>query len=511
MDARKKDARESTAQAWMRFRFGVVGPLLSAPPGKGQLGKEISALAQRKWSHPVTGKPVTFAPSTIERWYYSAIRSDRDPVGALRPRPRKDLGRSRAFSPGLVTELIRQYRLYPSWSYRLHADNLRVRVGQDRTLGPMPSYSTVVRFMKARGLVKKPRRRRRFGAGAPEIARFESRETRSFEAEYTHSLWHLDFHHGSKKILVSTGEWATPIALCILDDHSRLVCHVQWYLDETTESLIHGLSQAILKRGLPRALLTDNGSAMVAEETEEGLLGLGVSHFTTVPYTPQQNGKQEVFWASLEGRLMAMVERKKDLTLRFLNDATQAWTELDYNRRTHEEIHTNTTPLDRFLHSPDVSRPSPSPEDLRLAFRMQTKRTQRKSDGTIRLEGSRFEIPARYRHLDRVTLRYARWDLGCVHLVDFRSGKLLSPIFPVDKTANAEGWRKRIEEPTEEEKSGGGEAATGDEVAASDEVAPLLLQLMQEYSATGLPPAYLATRDKGKDGSDSGSDPEVNR
>ena len=67
-------------------------------------------------------------------------------------------------------------------------------------------------------------------------------------------LWHLDFHHGSRKILTPEGEWIRPILLAILDDHSRLVCHAQWYLQETAESLIHGLVQACCKRGLPRAL-----------------------------------------------------------------------------------------------------------------------------------------------------------------------------------------------------------------------------------------------------------------
>ena len=52
--------------------------------------------------------------------------------------------------------------------------------------------------------------------------------------------------------------------LGLLDDRSRVACHLQWYLDETAETLVHGLTQAIQKRGLPRALLTDNGAAMLA-------------------------------------------------------------------------------------------------------------------------------------------------------------------------------------------------------------------------------------------------------
>jgi putative transposase len=45
-------------------------------------------------------------------------------------------------------------------------------------------------------------------------------------------------------------------------------------------SLIHDLSQAFHKRGMPRALLTDNGAAMIAAETAEGLERLGIVHHT---------------------------------------------------------------------------------------------------------------------------------------------------------------------------------------------------------------------------------------
>lgn len=71
----------------------------------------------------------------------------------------------------------------------------------------------------------------------------------------------------------------------ILDDHSRLCCHLHWYLSETAEDPGHGLSRAIQKRGLPRALLTHNGSAMAADEVKEGLLRLGVLHEKTLPHS----------------------------------------------------------------------------------------------------------------------------------------------------------------------------------------------------------------------------------
>ena len=244
-------------------------------------------------------------------------------------------------------------------------------------------------------------------------------------------------------MLTPGGQWLRPIALGILDDHSRLCCHVQWYLSETAEDLVHGLSQAIQKRGLPRALMTDNGSAMMAEEVTEGLLRLGIVHERTLPYSPYQNGKQESFWGTLEGRLMTMLDGVAELTLEFLNKATQAWAEIDYNRAVHRE--TSCSPVERFDRAPDVLRSSPSSESLRDAFRLETKRSQRQSDGTISLDGVRFEIPARYRHFREVTVRYARWDLGRVDLVDEHSGTILAPIYPLDKTANADGRRAVIE------------------------------------------------------------------
>ena len=285
-------------------------------------------------------------------------------------------------------------------------------------------------------------------------------------------------------MLTPDGQWVRPIALGILDDHSRLCCHVQWYLSETAEDLVHGLSQAIQKRGLPRALLTDNGSAMIAEEVTEGLLRLGIVHERTLPYSPYQNGKQEAFWGTLEGRLMRMLDGVADLTLETLNEVTQAWVEIEYNRSVHRE--TSSSPVERFAQSLHVLRPSPSSESLRDAFRLDTTRRQRQSDGTISLEGVRFEIPARYRHFRDITVRYARWNLGRVDLVDPRRDRFSRPSTRSTKvrtpTAAAPLSSLPLDVPANE---------SGADKSKNGELPPLLKRILQEYSATGLPPAYL--------------------
>ena len=465
---------------WARFRFSIVGPLLSSPPDSGQLQVELAALAKKQWRDPITGLPATFAVSTIERWLYQA-RKENDPVGALRTKRRTDAGCSTALSPELKRLLQAQYREHPSWSYQLHFDNLGSLVKKMPELGVLASYNSVRRYMKSTGYYKHRGRKRHTEGAVLAEERLESREVRSYEVDHVHGLWHLDFHHGSRKILGRDGQWHKALLLAILDDRSRLICHAQWYLDETTETLVHGFMQALQKRALPRALMSDNGAAMVAAEFTEGLERLGILHQPTLPYSPYQNAKQEVFWVQIEGRLMAMLEGVEEITLSLLNEATIAWVEFEYHRKLHSEI--AATPLDRYLQGPDVGRPSPNSAALRYAFCTQVHRKQRKSDGSFSLDGKRFEVPSQYRHLDILHIRYARWDLSVVTLVDPHSNTALSTLYPQDKSANANGLRRAFTQQSHHDASNLTTVSTG--------IAPLLKELMAEFSATGLPPAYL--------------------
>ncbi|MCP5010132.1 MAG: transposase family protein [Aestuariibacter sp.] len=438
------------------------------------------ALSTRRWRHPVKGSDIYFSVSTIERWFYAA-RQAADPVFALRRQRRSDAGRARRLTTCQIQAIEAQYQLHKSWTVQLHVDNLLALAEEDSTLQSIPSYGTIRRYMKAQGHHRKrPPKRDTPGARLAE-QRLAKLEVRSYEADYVHSLWHADFHHGSRQILLPSGRWATPLLLGFIDDHTRLVCHLQWYLDETAETLVHGLCQALQKRALPRALMTDNGAAMQAEEFKNGLHTLSILHETTLPYSPYQNAKQEVFWATVEGRLMAMLEGVKDLSLARLNEITQVWVEQEYHQNKHKEI--ATTPLRRSLDSTSVGRECPDNQTLRQAFRCSVKRRQRRSDGTLTLAGKRFEIPTRYRHIEQPQVRYARWDLSSVDLSDEHTQQILCPLYPLDKSANASGKRRVLEQ---------AETTIEPEVASSDnELPPLLRKLMADYAATGQPPAYL--------------------
>ena len=265
---------------WAHLRFSIIGSLLASPPAPGSLMASLQALAAKPWRHPDSGLDIRFSTTTLERWYYAA-RGSADPVAALRDRKRDNVGQFPSLSPQLIEALTTQYREHPGWTMQLHFDNLQSKLkGSDIALA---SYPTIRRYLKAHGMFRKAAPKRATAGALAARDRLEQLEVRSFELEHVNALWHLDFHHGSRKVLTRKGLWVTPMLLGVIDDRSRLVCHLQWYLDETAQSLIHALCQAFMKRGLPRALMTDNGAAMLAQESTSGLARLGVLHQTTLP------------------------------------------------------------------------------------------------------------------------------------------------------------------------------------------------------------------------------------
>lgn len=437
----------SKQRRWGHFRYGVLGPLLSAPPRRSELTKELTKLAAKTWKHPITCEDVQFGFSTIEGWYYKVRAEKRDPITPLTKKERKDKGVQHVITEEIADILRAQYADYFWWDIQLHTKNLAAEIKKRKLSVKAPSISSVRRFMRAAGLKRLPRPRQDLQGMLGPIPATEEHEIACFEMSHPNQLWSLDFHDGAIMVLDSDGKWRQPVAVALLDHYSRMICHAEWVFTESAENLVRATSIAIMKHGRPHCLLSDNGGAMRAGEYIQGLGRLGIRINKIKPRKPNQNGKTEAHWGSLESKLLAMLIGHEGLTIDQLNDLTLAWVEAGYNRSIHREI--KMTPLERYLQGTNVGLTSCDEDTLKRAFRSDEFRRPRKSDGTIKIADILFRLPQKFWHLNRVLVRYARWDLSFVHVVDYASGNEIMRIYPVDKLQNADSKRRSIESPVQ--------------------------------------------------------------
>jgi hypothetical protein len=166
---------------WARLRFQIIGPLLASPSEDGELKLRIETLAARSWRHPTTGEVARFSFKSIERWFYAA-RGQTDPIAVLARKVPRHAGTHPSVPAALAEALSHQHVEHPRWTFQLHYDNLKALTREDPCLGPMPSYTTVCRYMKQHGLLRARRKRRREGDD------FTTRERRSFEVAHVRPL-----------------------------------------------------------------------------------------------------------------------------------------------------------------------------------------------------------------------------------------------------------------------------------------------------------------------------------
>ena len=216
----------------------------------------------------------------------------------LRRKVRADAGQQLAMSDAVRQAVLAQYAAHKSWSVQLHHDNLvalaetqaRSQAGAVlRDAAPLHAAPTASTSGGA------SRRARPHGAERAEARSPIARSAATRPSTSTACGIGIVIT-APRRCSRRAASGETPILFGVLDDRSRLACHLQWYLAETAEIIAHGLSQAFQKRGLPRAALSDNGAAMTAAEITEGLARLGILHQTTLPYSPYQYVAQPNMW-----------------------------------------------------------------------------------------------------------------------------------------------------------------------------------------------------------------------
>ena len=115
-----------------------------------------------------------------------------------------------------------------------------------------------------------------------------------FVARYVGQLWHADIHY-------VTIDQQQCYLLGFIDDRSRFLLYYEILSNKTSEAC----SQAFIKalgqvQVFPKMLTIDNGGEFTGNPFQSVLQLCGIEEYRTHPYTPEQNGKIERFWLTIE-------------------------------------------------------------------------------------------------------------------------------------------------------------------------------------------------------------------
>ena len=401
------------------FRLSVLGPLVSRERlDRGELQQIIRELALREYAIPGSRRRLV-GEKTIEAWYYAWRKKG---IDGLAPKPRADAGASK-IPPELQSALLAAKRDNPRRSIR-QLRQLMESAGQ-AAQGAL-SRSAIHRLLQQHGLSRMPG-----SATLPE-------ERRSFVAEQAGSIWYGDVMHGPAVSVA--GRRRKVYLVSLIDDASRLVAHSAFCLGETALDIEGVLKQAVLKRGLPRKLVVDNGSAYRAHTLQGICARLGIHLIYCRPYAPEGKGKLERWHRTFRDQFLSELDEGRVDGLDDLNARLWAWVEQVYHRTPHGGLD-GQTPLARYQRDlPKIRALGQRAAQLDAIFHHRISRFVRK-DGTVSYQGNRFEVPY---ELAGKTIRlvvdpHAETVVG----IEDDQGNSLGTATPLDAEANLHRRRRK--------------------------------------------------------------------
>ena len=405
------------------FRLSVLGPLASREElERGEIKSLIREMASRTYSIPNSNR-IYIAEGTIEAWYYAWKRGG---IEALSPKIRSDKGESKL--PIAIQEsILKAKREKPKRSINtirslLEKSGLAAK-------GEL-SRSAVHRLLQRHGLSNF------HGDDEP------SEERRSFVANRASDIWYGDVMHGPKFSV--SGRNRKVYLVSLMDDASRLLTHSAFCLGETAIDIEGVLKQAVLKRGLPKKLVIDNGPAYRASTLQEICARLEIRLIYCRPYHPTSKGKLEKWHSFVRSSFLSELDRRTIHSLDDLNARLWAWLDQFYHQRIHAGLGEGLSPLQRWQQDLIHIRPlGPFAYTLDKIFLHRYDRLVRK-DGTVSFQGQYFEVP--FELVGKKVRLVVDPHTDSVMAVESIEGKHLGQATPLDLATNLN--RKRVRRPS---------------------------------------------------------------
>lgn len=364
------------------------------------LAESLRVSAARPWGGTDAAGGQFFSARTIENWWYAAAKGGYE---ALRGQARRsDTEHSRTLDDATAAWLMEQVRQHAD----MHLTVLLAQLRQHPEMGSkLPSDSSIRRLLKAHSMDRR----------ALQAGRLEHGPTKAFETDRPNLLWMIDYANGpTLQTLVrkatedgpeKTRTFATFLCV-IIDDHSRLIPHAAYYAAANTAGFLNSLKEAVVRRGLPHRLYTDQGKPFVNHHARHVCANLGIHLIHARPYHAWSKGKVERVIQTIQKDFEASLRfHPKPTSLEELNRHLAQWIEGKYHLRVHDS--TRQTPHERFnamlaprpisphggpmpLHPPQRTLEQQGPELDRL-FYTTLKRVVRKN-GIISINNRLIEV-----------------------------------------------------------------------------------------------------------------------
>jgi len=415
---------KSTLNAMALLRLSVLGPLASRDHlNRGELKAIIKQLATQTYHIP-NSKRVYLSEKTIERWYY---RWKAKGIDGLISNTRADKDTCQ-LSPEIQAMIL-----------ACKKDN------------PARSIQTIIHFLEATGKVQKEalsrstvhRLLQKNKLSTRVVDAVEKIERRAFESEFVGDLWFGDVMHGP---VIQTEQGRRKVYLVtVMDDASRLACHSAFCLDETAVSIEFVLKEALLKRGLPKKLLVDNGPAYRSESLQNVCARLKIRLIYSKPYEPESKGKLERWHKTVRDQFLTELDVRAVHHIDELNARWWVWLEKKYHQTPHTSLIdvalNHQSPLARFQQ--DLLKIQPLGEIAKKLddyFYHRIKRVIKK-DATVSYEGCLFEVP--FEFVGETVYLVVDAPTQTAKYIESLQHEWLGLAHPLDKLANNHRTRHR--------------------------------------------------------------------
>lgn len=370
---------ERTRSAVALKKFSLISPVINGQV-KTHMAYYIEATAN-PIEMPYYGMK-KYAPKTLESWYCDYMRGGMD---ALKPGVRGDKGGHRRIDIELGEKIIEKKKLYPKAPETVIYEML---INEGIITADKISIATLYRFVKS--LTQK---------GSLKVE--DEKEIKRFSHQYINELWQTDLMYGPY-ITEGRKKKATYL-FAYIDDASRLITHAQFYYAQNFDVLRHSFKEAVLKRGIPRLLYTDNGKIYRSQQFEYMCASLGCTLIHAKPFSPNEKGKIERFFLTVRKRFLSGINSVEFRNLDDLNQRFFSWLDEDYQRKPHSSLN-SLTPLDIFMSQVSRVRIISDPTIIKEKFLLRINRTVA-HDATFTINNLLFETDQRFAS-SKVEIRY---------------------------------------------------------------------------------------------------------